>query len=204
MFDRDVTAFVRGALPDPPARVLEVGAGAGELALALIQDGYEVVAIDPASEQPEVLPVALNVLEAPAASFDAAVGVVSLHHVEPLAASCRRLGRLVRDGGSLVVDEFDVERFDERAATWWLEQRRAAGEHEAHDAGELLAGLRDHIHSLRTVRDALSEGFALGATEYGPYLHRWDVPEGLLEEELRLIESGRLPATGARFVGTRR
>jgi SAM-dependent methyltransferase len=204
LFGQDVRAFVRGELPEPPARVLEVGAGAGELALALRGEGYEVVAIDPASDGPAVLPVALNDFEAPAGSFDAAVAVVSLHHVEPLAASCRRLGELVRHEGTLVVDEFDVDRFDQRAAAWWLERRRAAGEHENHTPGELVAGLQEHIHAVGIVRDALGNAFELAPTEYGPYLHRWDVPDGLLDEELRAIDAGGLPATGARFVGERR
>ena len=204
MFGRDVTSFVRGELPDAPARVLEVGAGGGELALALQGDGYEVVAIDPASEGSAVLPVALNDFEAPAASFDAAVAVLSLHHVEPLAASCHRLGRLVRRGGRLVVDEFDVERFDERAAAWWLERRRAAHEHEPQTPSELVAGLREHIHPVPVVREALGDDFELGPTKHGPYLHRWDLPDGLLDDELRLIEAGGLPATGVRFLGRRR
>jgi len=48
--DAGVAAFVRGALPPPPARVLEVGAGSGELAAALREAGYDVVAIDPAAD----------------------------------------------------------------------------------------------------------------------------------------------------------
>lgn len=204
MFGRDVTAFMRRELPRPPARVLEIGAGAGELALALRGDGYEVVAIDPASEGPAVLSVALNDFEGAGASFDAAIAVLSLHHVEPLAASCRRLGRLVRRGGTLVVDEFDVERFDVRAAAWWLERRRAAHEHEPQTPSELVAGLREHIHPVPVVREALGDDFAFGPTEHGPYLHRWDLPDGLLDEELGLIAAGQLPATGARFAGVRR
>ena len=74
---------MRGALPPAPARVLEIGAGGGELAGALRDEGYDVVAIDPASETPAVRAVALGDLDEPAASFDAAVAVVSLHHVEP-------------------------------------------------------------------------------------------------------------------------
>jgi SAM-dependent methyltransferase len=201
---RDVHEFVLAALPAPPARVLEVGAGAGELAEALAAAGYEVVAIDPASESPGVRPVALHELRKPPASFDAAVAVVSLHHVEPLERSCARLAELVRPAGALVVDEFDVDRFDERAAAWWLERRRAASEQEDQSPAELVAGLREHIHPVRTVRDALSEEFALEATEYGPYLHRWDLPDGFLDDEARAISAGRLRATGARFVGERR
>jgi 2-polyprenyl-3-methyl-5-hydroxy-6-metoxy-1,4-benzoquinol methylase len=47
--DRGVLEFVLGALPSPPARVLEVGAGGGELAADLRDAGYDVLAIDPCS-----------------------------------------------------------------------------------------------------------------------------------------------------------
>ncbi len=151
-----MTAFVRAALPPAPARVVEIGAGDGELAAILARAGYDVVAIDPASSSADVRPVPLLELEEPLASFDAAVAVVSLHHVEPLEASCRRLAELVRPGGTLAVDEIDVERLDERAARWWLA-------HSGHEAapGELIAGMREH-HSLARLREALGEWFALG------------------------------------------
>src|SRR5687768_15935654 len=114
----DVLAFVRAALMAPPAHVLEIGAGRGELATLLRDGGYEVTAIDPAAE--DDAPVQRAALLDVTGSFDAAVAVVSLHHVEPLAESCEHLATLVRPAGLLVVDEFDVERFDERAAQWWL------------------------------------------------------------------------------------
>ena len=107
----DVLAFVRAALPAPPADVLEIGAGDGKLAAELRVAGYAVHAIDPAAADGSgVEPIEL--LEA-AGTFDAAVAVVSLHHVEPLEASCAHLATLVRDGGTLVVDEFDVALLDE-------------------------------------------------------------------------------------------
>ena len=59
MPEPDVVAYVRAALPRPPARVLEVGAGDGSLAGVLAGAGYEVVALDPAGAAP-VLPVALE------------------------------------------------------------------------------------------------------------------------------------------------
>ena len=39
--DAAVLGFVRATLPPPPARVLEVGAGRGELAAALREVGYD-------------------------------------------------------------------------------------------------------------------------------------------------------------------
>jgi 2-polyprenyl-3-methyl-5-hydroxy-6-metoxy-1,4-benzoquinol methylase len=200
----DVHEFVRAALPAPPARVLEVGAGDGELADSLTAGGHEVVAIDPASESPPVRRVALHELEGPPASFDAAVAVVSLHHVEPLGRSFARLAELVKPGGALVVDEFDVEGFDRRAAEWLIAKRRAAGDEEHTHPPELVSELRAHLHSVDLIRETLGEWFELEDVVRVPYLYRWDLPPGLHEEEARLVAAGSLPATGARFVGVRR
>jgi SAM-dependent methyltransferase len=200
----DVLAFVRAALPAPPARLLEVGAGDGELAAALRDAGYDVLAIDPAGERPGVQAVALHEVGEPARSFDAAVAILSLHHVEPLEQSCRRLGELVRPGGVLVVDEFDVERFDGRAARWWLTQREALGADEGIVAAALGSDVRAHLHPVARLRDELAPWFAAGEAVPGPYLYRWNLGPELRALEERLIAAGALPATGARFVAMRR
>ncbi len=199
-----VMSFVRAALPATPSRVLEVGAGSGELAAALTQAGYEVVAIDPASESSDVRAMALHELDEPTASFEAAVAVVSLHHVDPLEASCRHLAELVRPDGRLIIDEFDVERFDERAARWSIDARGSTLAAERRDPVAIVAELREHLHNLARVRGALCEWFAFGEPVRGPYLYRWDLPPGHREPEEELIATGRLPATGARLVGIRR
>src|SRR3954468_19951710 len=100
--DPGVVASVPAPPPPHPARVLEVGAGRGELAAALRDAGHEVVAIDPAADGAAgVEPVPPPGLDAAEGAFDAAVAVVSLHHVEPLVASCERLAEVVRGGGRL-------------------------------------------------------------------------------------------------------
>jgi SAM-dependent methyltransferase len=204
MASADLLAFMRANLPAPPARVLEVGAGAGLLAEALRAGGYEVVAIDPKSESDEVRAVALADLDEPAGSFAAAVAVVSLHHVDPLEASCRRLGEMVEPGGTLIVDEFDVAAFDTTAAAWWLERRRALGEPQSKSAEELVAEHREHLHSLERILAALEPHFELGLPLRGPWLHRWNLGDSLREVEVEAIAGGQLPATGARLVGRRR
>jgi SAM-dependent methyltransferase len=198
MLSPDVIAFVRAALPPAPARVLEVGAGDGTLAAALAEAGYEVVAIDPASETDAVRAVALHELDEPDASFDAAVAVVSLHHVEPLEDSFERLATLVRPDGVLVVDEVDFERFDERAARWWLDHAERED-----DPAEMVAAVRGHMHTLARLREALAPWFPTGEPVRGPYLYRWNLPPGLREPEVDLIAAGALPATGARLVSRR-
>jgi SAM-dependent methyltransferase len=199
----DLLAFVRGSLPPPPLRVLEVGAGRGELAAALSEAGYAVIAIDPSAEPGgDVRPIPL--LEA-TGEFDAAVSVVALHHVEPLEASCAHLATLVRPGGTLVIDELDIHAYDERATTWWLSQRRAMGHVEEHlHSAHILEQMAQHIAPLAQVRAALLPYFELGHPVRGPYLHRWELSPHLLGAETELIASGRLPAVGARLVGVRR
>jgi SAM-dependent methyltransferase len=194
----DVIAYVRSSLPGPPARVLEVGAGDGSLAAALRDAGHDVVAIDPAGSEP-VLPVALADYEAPPRSFDAAVAIVSLHHVVPLGHSLRHLAGLVRRGGLLVVDEFDGWAYDERAAEWWL--AHSGVEKTARD---IIAELREHVHPLAAIREALTAWFDVGVPVPGPYLYRWKVDPALRGEEEALIAAGTIPATGARFVAVRR
>jgi SAM-dependent methyltransferase len=197
----EVQAYVRAALPPPPARVLEVGAGDGALAAELAAGGYDVVAIDPAGGAPHVLPVPLLELDEPAGSFAAAVAVTSLHHVEPLARSCRRLAELLPPGGRLIVDEFDIGSVDERAVRWWLSH---AADHE-HDRSpaEMVAELRDHLHWLATISEALRMWFDIGEPVRGAYLHRWEIGPEWRDEEERLIAAGAIPATGARFIATR-
>jgi SAM-dependent methyltransferase len=176
MLDPDVLTFALHSLPPAPARVLEVGAGEGELALALARAGYDVTAVDPAASVDHVRPVPLAELREPPHSFDVAISVVALHHVEPLFDSCRHLAELVRPGGTLVLDEIDVEAFDERAARWWLEHH--GPREDVHDHGhavttpeEAVAFLRHHIHDVPTMRAALDPWFELGAAARGPHLH---------------------------------
>jgi SAM-dependent methyltransferase len=197
----EVHAFIRAALPAPPARVLEVGAGDGTLAAELAAGGYDVVAIDPAGGAPHVVQVPLLELDEPPGSFTAAVAVTSLHHVEPLAESCRHLAELLPPGARLVVDEFDVGAYDERAARWWL--GHAADHHHDRSPAELVADLRGHLHSLATIRETLSAWFDAGEPVRGAYLHRWEIGPERRGEEERLIAAGAIPATGARFIATR-
>ena len=203
MLDPGLVGFVKEGLPPAPARVLEVGAGDGELARELASAGYDVVAIDPAATVDAVLPVPLRELDGEPGSFDAAVAVLSMHHVQPLPESCHRLSELVRSGGSLVLDELDVERFDERAAHWWLDHREP-GEDRFETPEEMLEHLRHHCHPLDAVRGALEAGFELGPPARGPYLYRWQLPARLRATEEQLIAADLLPATGARIVGVRR
>jgi len=199
----DVVAFVRANLPPPPARLLEIGAGDGELATTLADVGYDVVAIDPKPGGAGVRSVALHELDEPAGSFDVALAVTSLHHVEPLELSLVRLAELLEPGAVLLVDEFDVAAFDERAAGWWLRQRHALGAATEASADELVGEHRAHLHPLVRIVAALEPHFQVGSPLYGPYLYRWNLGEFLRDEEQAAIARAEIPAVGARLLARR-
>jgi SAM-dependent methyltransferase len=178
--------------------VLEIGAGDGELAAHLREAGYDVTAIDPKGAD-GVLPVALLDIDAPPRSFDAAVAMVSLHHVVPLGKSLRRLSEVMRHGARLVIDEFDVARLDERASAWWLDH---AGRDK--QPADHVAEMRAHLYPVAQIRAELAPWFDLGEPVPCAYLFRWPLRPDLRDEEERLIAAGEIPAVGSRFVAIRR
>jgi SAM-dependent methyltransferase len=199
----EVEEWVRAKLPPEPARVLEIGAGEGELARSLRTSGYDVTAIDPKSDVADVDPVALIDLPLPELSFDAAIAVVSLHHVDPLEASVERLASMLRPGAPLLVDEFDAAALDERAAAWWLAQRHARGGEDPETPAELGPKMRAKLHSIELLVNVLSRWFEIGEPERGTYLYRWHLEESLRPVEEELVARGDLPLTGVRIVARR-
>jgi hypothetical protein len=119
-WQRRVEEFVLGQIGDPPARVLEVGCGKGELARALARVGHSVTAIDPrAPKGPIFRRVGIEEFS-DAEPFDHVVASLSLHHVEDLGRALDKVVDSLRPGGTLVVVEFAWDRIDEATAEWVL------------------------------------------------------------------------------------
>ena len=112
-------------IPEPPARVLEVGCGEGDLARALAERGFDVTAIDPkAPAGPIFRQVRLEDFS-DEHGFDAVVASLSLHHIHDLGEALDTIASLLPPGGPLVVDEWAIERLAGPTARWYYEQRRA-------------------------------------------------------------------------------
>ena len=176
---------MRANLPPPPCRVLEVGAGEGELAAALEAAGCVVTAIDPEPRGGHVHGVALADLEAEPGTFEAAVAIRSLHHVQPLAVSLERLADVLQPGAPLVIDEMDVVAFDRRAADWWLRQQAVRGQVRDVSPQQLVDEHRAHLHPLNAIVEALAARFDLVGDPPGGI----STPRSRDEEE-RLISWG--------------
>ena len=72
-------------------------------------------------------------------------------------------------------------------------QRRTLGTAPDKDPAQLIAELREHIHSLAAVCAALKPYFELGQPVRGPYLHSWELLPTLREPEVELIAQASCP-----------
>jgi SAM-dependent methyltransferase len=180
------TSFVLSHLQPPPRRVLEVGCGRGELALALAAAGYEVVAVDPDAPTGAIFRrTTIEELDE-AGRFDAIVAAFSLHHVDDLDVVLDKLRGLL--DGVLIVDEFGWDLIDDRTASQYdLDVDEWRDEH-------------DGLHTFDELRCGLQARFTERHFARGLYFSRHlDADE---DEERKLIEAGKIVPLGFRFVGS--
>jgi 2-polyprenyl-3-methyl-5-hydroxy-6-metoxy-1,4-benzoquinol methylase len=211
--DPRLERFVLAELPSLPARVLEVGCGGGELALAMDTAGYAVTAIDPEAPAGEIFErVGLEDF-ATEERFDAVVSSVALHHIPDLEAAVERIATLLAPQGRLVLSEFDRDRFlEEATARWYHRQLLAlpAARHERdaepipEDFAEWRRATAEHladIHSADTMLEQLARSFVQRSFTRTPYLYRYELSEAIEPLERELIDLGAIQATGFRYVG---
>jgi SAM-dependent methyltransferase len=202
-------AFVLGELPPPPARVLEIGCGSGELALALAQARYDVLAIDPeAPDGPVFRRTSLEELDEPG-PFGAVIASRSLHHIHDLDAAVERMHALLTPGGRLILVEFAWELLDADTADWYLGQQlalQAAGRlaDVPPSVAQALAAWREEhrgLHTGEAMLASLRRRFRELRFEETPYLHQ--MLGGVASEALErtLVDAGAIRALGFRWVG---
>ena len=199
--------------PAPPARVLEVGCGRGELAFALDKHGFDVVAVDPeAPDGPVFRQVALEDFS-DERGFDAVVASLSLHHIPNLDGALDAIAAFLPPGGQLVVQEWASERLAGPTARWWYEQRRAlasVGRADSEVPDDFVAWTRHNekhladLHRTPALRDAIGARFLERFFEWSPYLYSWRLDDALEPLERALVEEGAIEATSWLYVGVRR
>ena len=210
---RSFHAFLRTALPSPPARLLEIGCGDGELALALVADGYGVTAIDPKAPDGDAFRrVRLEDYNGETAAFDAVVASLALHHVPDLDAAFAKVEQLLRPGGLLVLSEFGKERLAGATARWYHAQRQAlaaVGRDDAAIDADLETWHRQwkrdraDIHPSPELLAALYARFREIELTWEPFLYSYRLDDSVEPAERALVQSGEIEAVGFRYVGER-
>lgn len=204
----NVEEFVAAHLPQPPARVLEVGCGTGELARALAKRGYTVTAIDPDAPDGRIFRKA-SLEEFPEPEpFDAVVASRSLHHVSDFDAGVNKVNALLREGGVLIINEFAWDQMDEKTARWYLSHvPKPRPEDESLLPGKFphaWVAEHDGLHDANTMRRTLDNLFQVEIFQWVPYIAEYYLErEDLIDEERRLIRSGDISPLGFRYVGIR-
>lgn len=209
---------VRAALPDPPARVVELGCGSvGGHVPRLRAEGYDALGVDPeAPEGPEYRRVEFERLEDPPRKAAAIVASASLHHVEDPGEVLDAMGRALAPGGRVIVVEWDWEAFDEPTAEWcfarlagdddgWLHRHRNGWAASGRPWSAYLRGWADEhgIHGAALLLGLLGERFRLERPAYGPYLFA-DLAGTTEADEQAAIDAGEIRATRVQVVGRRR
>jgi len=204
----DFESFVLGRVPPPPARILEVGCGAGDLARGLAAAGHEVTAIDPDAPEGSIFRrVSLEEFAEPG-PFEAVVASRSLHHVPDLDVAVEKIDSLLVRGGLVLLDDYAKERFDRKTAAWYFEHRRTIA---AADGPEAPASLEEciaeweeddaHIHGEVEMKAALDHRFRQQYLAWVPYLWRDLEGAASFADEQAAIDAGIIAAMGFRYVG---
>jgi SAM-dependent methyltransferase len=185
--------FVERALPSRPARVLDVGAGRGDISVELSSLGFAVTAIDRSEEavlvsrSRGVETVHGDFFAYDAAPFDVILFSRSLHHLSPLGRAIDKAHALLAPGGLLLAEEFDLAAVDAVTALWHydaLALLEGAGvviaDHESaipQDLDPLARWRIEHDHepplaSANAMLEAIEARFEIVHVQTAPFLFR--------------------------------
>jgi SAM-dependent methyltransferase len=211
--------FVREQLPEPPARIVELGCGesGGHLA-ALLNVGYDAVGVDPeAPERPEYRRIAFEDY-VPDAPVDAVIASLSLHHVAAPGIVLDHVCDVLAPGGTVVVIEWISECLDEATADWCFRHQVRDPAHPGAWLAELCREWiesalswdvffrgwleRQGLHSASTIRRALEARFVTTHDSSGPYFFP-DLLDGDATVEQAAIDAGAIKAGCLRYAGLR-
>jgi SAM-dependent methyltransferase len=202
--------FVRGQLPPPPARVIELGCGpAGGHVPALIKAGYDATGVDPQAPQGRAYRRAGFEGYRPDGPAHAVVASVSLHHVEDPGVALDHVIEVLVPDGVLVVAEWISEDLDEATARWCFrhqlrDQAEPGGWLAGMYAGWAASGLGwdaffrawldEHgLHPAAAIRLELEARFAITHLSTGPYYFP-DLADADADAEQAAIDAGRIKA----------
>ena len=200
--------IVMRLLPEPPARVLDLGVGSGWTTAFLARRGYEVVGQDICEDMIELAEqnrVAYGVDTASFVvqdyesmafrdEFDAAFFYDALHHAEDEAAALQAVYRALKPGGTCVTVEpgeghalasqFAIERFGVT--------EKDMPPHHIIDVARRVGFREFRIYARPTEPQPVIDCGAVGSMA-SPEPSRWRVASGFLRKMVRVLLKGSRP-----------
>ena len=210
--------MVHDRLPPSPANVLEIGCGSlGGFVPMLRSSGYQAVGIDPEAPDGEDYRRVEFERGETFEDIDAVVASTSLHHVADPAEVIDRVASALVRSGTVVVIEWDWQRFDEPTADWcfrrlgsdeqtgWLHRRRDEWRGTGQPWPDYLQAWaqQEHVHAWETLLRLLDERFDRLQLAPGPYFFP-DLTDTSEEDEQAAIVAGEIRATRVDYVGRMR
>jgi SAM-dependent methyltransferase len=122
-----VLAFAKAILERVPAnaRILEIGAGEGQLTQLLRDAGCNVTPLDPKPRAAfDVITLRFEDFEAEPQSYDCIATQLVLHHAEDLDALLNKAQKLLKADGILAIDDYGWERASDDVSDEWRNERR--------------------------------------------------------------------------------
>jgi len=207
--------LVRGRLPGPPARVVDIGCGPlGGFVPMLRSAGYDAIGVD--TEAPEGDDYHRTGIEdfAPHGAVDLVVASRSLHHVADLDDVADLMVGMLAPGGTVIVLEWAWERLDSATAQWCFDRLPPADDEpswmhhhqemwlesgKAWDAYLTEWAADDGLHPGEAVLAALQVRLRTASADHGAFY--FPSLEGVTEQdELAAIAGGQIQANGIRLV----
>jgi SAM-dependent methyltransferase len=209
--------FIRGHLPPPLARVIELGCGqAGGHIPALLREGYDAVGVDPEAPQDSAYRQAAFENYSPGGSADAVIASVALHHVDDPGAVLDHVTELLNPHGVLIVIEWISEDFDEKTASWcfrhqlrdlaepgaWLAEVRADWTASALPWEAFWRRWLEHhgLHAAADIRREIDARFVTIHHSSGPYYFP-DLQGADARAEQAAVSAGEIRAGCLRYAG---
>ena len=229
VFSIETLKYVQQHLPKNDIRVLEVGCGTGHFSLKLMQTGVQLTACDTSEKaimscKDKGIPaIHADFLSIKGELFDIILFTRSLHHIYKLNEAIEHSNSLLIPGGTIIVEDFDLNMIDAKTARWYYDTRSVVSlctnnkKPTVYTQAPMQAWIDDHVHtpplnSGAEMIKAIKDKFDIVSMERNAYLFRsicgklnsfqnsYRITEKILEIENGLIsEQGILP-NGLRIV----
>lgn len=233
VFCEETLTYVQKYITSNDLKVLEVGCGAGDFSLMLIQAGIQLSAYDMDKEAVSLarekgVPAFYgDFLSIKDEVFDVILFTRSLHHIHQLKEAIQHSSDLLVSDGVVIIEDFDMNAIDVKTARWYYDTRSIVSictnnikpSEYVMDPMQTWINDHNHIPPLNSGDDMIKEvqdKFNVVSIERNAYLYRsicgkldlfkdsYRITKKILEIENGLINKQLILPNGLRIVANKK